>query len=69
MSFITVTAAAGINDNKIDFSNDLLDSDAVVDQLIREYDESYVPLPDIEHEPHILISKVSSCISIHFVLG
>lgn len=51
--------AAGLRDTKMDFSEDLLDSDSVVDQLMREYDEAYVPLPDIGHEPHTLISKVS----------
>lgn len=52
----------------MDLSEGLLDSDAVVDQLMKEYDEAYLPLPDIEYEPHVLISKVSSCIIFSFVL-
>lgn len=35
------------------------DSDYVVEQLINECDETLMPLPDIESEPHLLISKVS----------
>lgn len=35
------------------------DSEVDIDQLIRDYDETFMPLPDIECEPHLLISKVS----------
>lgn len=48
----------------MDFSNELFDSDTVIDRLITECDEGHMPLPDIEYEPHILISKVSPCIRI-----
>ncbi|RVE50427.1 hypothetical protein evm_004964 [Chilo suppressalis] len=34
------------------------DSDHLIDQLINECDETSMPLPDIEFEPHLLISKV-----------
>ncbi|XP_075984822.1 uncharacterized protein LOC142982283 [Anticarsia gemmatalis] len=37
---------------------EVLDHDILVDQLIRENDETSMALPDIESEPHLLISKV-----------
>ncbi|KAJ2954809.1 hypothetical protein O0L34_g3118 [Tuta absoluta] len=35
-----------------------MDSDQVVDQLISQYDETGMSVPDIECQPHLLISKV-----------
>ncbi|XP_073966972.1 uncharacterized protein [Choristoneura fumiferana] len=35
-----------------------VDPDAVVDELIRKYDNTSMPLPDLECQPHLLISKV-----------
>lgn len=34
--------------------------DAQIEQLLCEHDENSVPVPDIEFEPHLLISKVST---------
>lgn len=38
---------------------ELSDSDILVDRLMCEYDDASMSLPDIETEPHLLISKVS----------
>ncbi|KAM3961216.1 uncharacterized protein ACR2FA_004770 [Aphomia sociella] len=35
-----------------------LDSDILVDRILSEYDETPMPIPDIEFQPHLLISKV-----------
>ncbi|CAG4991142.1 unnamed protein product [Parnassius apollo] len=34
------------------------DSDKIVHELLFEYDKTFMPVPDIEYEPHLLISKV-----------
>ncbi|XP_047998142.1 uncharacterized protein LOC125235567 isoform X1 [Leguminivora glycinivorella] len=34
------------------------DPDAIVDQLIQKYDTTSMPVPDLETDPHLLISKV-----------
>lgn len=36
-----------------------VNSDKIVEKWIHENDDSKMPLPDIESEPHLLISKVS----------
>ncbi|CAG9793430.1 unnamed protein product [Diatraea saccharalis] len=47
-----------MNTHLIDWSSELSDSDHAVDLLVNEYDTTSMPLPDIEFEPHLLISKV-----------
>lgn len=34
-------------------------SDDIVDQILLDYDKTIMSIPDIENEPHLLISKVS----------
>lgn len=63
MSFET-TPAGCTKHNKMDYLDDSWDFEAFVDQLLREYDETYMPVPNIEYQPHVLISKVSSTIFI-----
>ncbi|KAI5645774.1 hypothetical protein NE865_02044 [Phthorimaea operculella] len=42
----------------MDLSEEIQRSDQIIDQLISQYDETGMPVPDIECQPHLLISKV-----------
>ncbi|XP_013186298.1 uncharacterized protein LOC106131672 [Amyelois transitella] len=37
---------------------DTWDNEGHIDKLISDYDDTFMPLPDIEFQPHLLISKV-----------